>query len=519
MSQDYSRQGFKAVAWLIVVLLGVSFIPPQTVGNVTLRRANILSDIVTFDDPEKEVMEILDERDYEIDLAQVALRVAEAKAVNTLPDSVPTTIEWNLMPLPDSIPTTEMELTPPTRMIPIATPIEDFDETGYSRVEAFYRKLQTNGLTTRIAVLGDSFIEGDIMTAELREQLQQRYGGQGAGFAPMDYPLSGFRQTIRATSNGWTTYNILQNKTPAWLKEDYFISGWMSIPSTGASTRWEAPLRTGLLSTPGATGDFCERVRILFISRSNSRVEVTVNDATKRTFEIQGSDEVRQIVVRAPIRSLTFRVAGGANGFIGYGAIFEGETGVVVDNYAVRSDNGRALLRTNPSIDAQIDALIGGYDLIVLQYGLNILQADLYSYTRYGSQLEKMIAYARQCFPRAGIVVMGVSDRSVKSSNGQFEPMRSATALLKAQRGAAERMGAAFWSTFDAIRSQGGISQFVRNGWAGKDYTHVNFAGGRRVAWSLFDAVNDAAEQHKPIIWIRHDPVITPETEQEFKWK
>ena len=42
----------------------------------------------------------------------------------------------------------------------------------------------------------------------------------------------------------------------------------------------------------------------------------------------------------------------------------------------------------------------------------------------------------------------------------------------------------------DAMRALGGMEQFVKNGWAGKDYTHINYAGGRRVAWALFDAIN-----------------------------
>ena len=43
------------------------------------------------------------------------------------------------------------------------------------------------------------------------------------------------------------------------------------------------------------------------------------------------------------------------------------------------------------------------------------------------------------------------------------------------------------------MQSLGGMAQFVANGWAGKDYTHINFAGGRRVAWALYDAINRGA--------------------------
>ena len=92
----------------------------------------------------------------------------------------------------------------------------------------------------------------------------------------------------------------------------------------------------------------------------------------------------------------------------------------------------------------------------------------------------------------AAVLVLGVSDRSVKTDAG-FEPMDAIPHMLGYQRGAAENTGAAFWPTCDAMRSLGGMEQFVANGWAGKDFTHINYAGGRRVAWSLFDALNAGA--------------------------
>ena len=61
----------------------------------------------------------------------------------------------------------------------------------------------------------------------------------------------------------------------------------------------------------------------------------------------------------------------GNEGFIGYGAVFEAD-GVVVDNYSVRSNNGQAMFWTNPSVNAQMNDLLG-YDLVILQYGLNIM--------------------------------------------------------------------------------------------------------------------------------------------------
>ena len=301
----------------------------------------------------------------------------------------------------------------------------------------------------------------------------------------MASPLTAFRRTIKTQSKGWTAYNIMQRKSaPANLRGNFYVSGWVCQPTAGASTRWENTDYRKLL-------DSCNGARIFFLSPRDSRVEVTLNDTERREFDISGDDAVRQIEISAPhIRSLTFKVLSGTEGFIGYGAVFEGG-GVVVDNYSVRSNNGQAMFWTNPSVNAQINALTG-YDLVILQYGLNIMQSGVKSYTNYAAQIEKMVAFVRSCFPDAAVLVLGVSDRSTKTDAG-FEPMDAIPYMLDFQRQAARNTGAAFWPTCDAMRAQGGMEQFVKNGWAGKDYTHINYAGGRRVAWALFDALNAEA--------------------------
>ena len=476
--KDYTRRSWIAVTLLIAVLIGLSLIPPQTLGGVSLRRANILSDLISFEeDLEKAEKAIdLDDADFHIDLTQVARQIAD-----TVPQHAPTTYEWNLREEADDT-TAQPRLPDSVRLSPTLIPIEDFDTTGHSRLTAFYEKLQKGDAPVRIAVMGDSFVEGDILSSDLREKLQLRFGGSGAGFAPMASPLTGFRRTIKTQSKGWDSYNIMQRRnTPAAISDYYYISGWLCQPSDGASVRWEG-------SSDRACLDSCRTARILFVSRDDSRIEVTVNDRDNRTFDIEGSPAVRQIVVHDDIRSLSFKVLSGAAETIGYGAIFESAPGVVVDNYSIRSNNGQALFGTNPSVNAQIDAF-AEYDLVILQYGLNIMQEGVTNYSAYAARVEKMIAFVRSCFPEAAVLVLSTSDRSVKSDTG-FAPMSSAPAMVDWQRRAARATGAAFWSVYDAMRAQGGMERFVANGWAGKDYTHINYAGGRQVAYALVDALD-----------------------------
>lgn len=477
--KDYIHKGWIAAVALILLLLAISVIPPQTVGGMKLRRANILSDLLGFNDAQDAEMKssLFNEEDFRVDMDEVAEKID----ADTAAKQVQTSFEWNIphktAQRADPAPTPSSAETP-------LIPIEDFDTTGRG-MQAFYDTLLYARRPVRIAVLGDSFIEGDILTADLREKLQKTYGGGGAGFAPMASPLTAFRRTIKTQSKGWSSYNIMQYKTaPTALRDNFYISGWVCLAGEGASTRWENTNARQLL-------DSCTSARVFFISPRNSRVELILNDTLRREFTVQGDAAVRQIVVSAPhIHSLSLRVANGSEGFIGYGAVF-GSEGVVVDNYSVRSNNGQAMFWSNPSINAQINNMLK-YDLVVLQYGLNIMQPGVRNYAKYGQQIEKMVAYVRQCFPEATVLVMGVSDRAVKNESG-ITPMESVPHMISYQRAAARNTGAAFWSTYEAMRTQGGMERFVANGWAGKDFTHINYAGGRRVAWSLYDALNAGA--------------------------
>lgn len=477
---NYTRNGWIAAAALIGVLVAVSFIPPRSFGGVTLRRANILSDLLTFDDAPTRTTEsaVFNEEEFQVDMAEVTERIE----ADTVPPRVQTLFEWEIgrdtmprmQPLPDTL-----------RRVKRIVPIEAYDSLRPDGIRAFYDTLLTARRPVRIAVLGDSFVEGDILTADLRECLQMSYGGGGTGFAPMASPLTAFRRTVKTTSKGWTSYNIMQRKkTPAALREKFYVSGWVCQPANGASTRWETTTYRNKL-------DECTCGRIFFLSADSSRLEVTVNDSLRHEFAVEGDPAVRQIAVRAPrIGSLALRVVSGAEGFVGYGAVLEGE-GVSVDNYSIRSNNGQAMFWTNPSVDAQIDAMLD-YDLVILQYGLNIMQNGVYNYTNYAEQIVKMVTFVRECFPGAAVLIMGVSDRSVRTDAG-FRPMVAVPYMTAYQRLAASNVQAAFWPTSDAMHTFGGMETFVRNGWAGKDYTHINYAGGKRVGWALFEALNQGA--------------------------
>ncbi len=387
------------------------------------------------------------------------------------------------------------------------TPIEDYDSCSMSRLDRLYRKIALGESQVRIAFLGDSFIEADIITADLRELLQREYGGCGAGYAPMDSPLTKFRPTIKTASKGWTTSNIMQyNKLEESLRSHFSFAGWISRPSPGATTQWRGTTARQLIDT-------CQRARLHFIAQKGATLLITINEEQPQRYEFSASDNLQELTIEHPgIGSLKLEVQRGTAGFYGYGVLFEGLSGIVLDNYSVRSNNGRTIFWSSTELNAQIDRAIGGYDLVILQYGLNIMQRGISKYTSYGAQVERMIHSAQESFPAAAIVVMGVSDRWIKES-GAYTPMTSeAQGLTSFQRNAAEACGAGFWDTYAAMQSKGGMSAFVEQGWAAKDHTHINAKGGAQIAQMLLEAINDGVEEQRRHIIrrINYAPIIDP---------
>ena len=462
---------------VILGLVGLGFVPSFKIFGMEFERVDILSELRT--------VEITEDAAHaytaDFDLLEQELAVVEAQIceIDTLPEPIPVRYEW----IVQSTRSNHRTALRSEDFIPTGSAIvdfEDFDTLATTRFDNFIAKL-ANGEEVRIAFMGDSFVEGDIVTCDLREELQSRFGGRGAGFIPADIPFATVRKSIKRTSSNWKTYSVMKPKeAPEAVRERLFVSGYLAEGRTGATTRWQA-------TNSHASLDSCTQARILLISRDTSRVEVVLGDTLRNEFMIAGDERVREIFVEGTVDDIRLRVVEGS--VMCYGASMEGDGGVTVDNFSVRSNNGHAIFGTSATVNRQIDEFLG-YDLVVLQYGLNIMQKGQRVYAKYRDQVRDMIAYAERCFPNAAILVVGVSDRWVKNAEtNAYEPIGSVDALTKYQRAAADSCNVVFWETARVMQNLGGMPTFVSNGWAAKDYTHINYAGGKRIANALTEAI------------------------------
>ncbi len=473
-----SRAGWFTLC-VVLGVMALGIIPPFKIYGMLTERVDILSELRPEAVASEETMEYV--ADIERLEQELAMMVVDSVAlVDTLPEPPTTRYEWIMEQASKreyrALRSDDFSIDTANRVIAI----EKFDTLECGKFDRFIKKL-ADGEDVRIAFMGDSFIEGDILTSDFRAIMQEQFGGRGVGFVACDIPFGTVRKSVKRSSTGWTAYSVMKPKSlPERVKDKFFVSGYLAEGKSGATTRWSS---TDIFPTL----DSCSRARVLVYSRDSSRVVVEVNDSLHQSFDIEGADMLRELYVEAPISSLRLRVDSG--NVLCYGASLEGDGGVVVDNFSVRSNNGHAIFGTSAKINRQADDMLH-YDLVVLQYGLNIMQKGQRGYSRYRDQLRDMIAYAERCFPEAAIVVMGVSDRWVKNEEStKYEPIGSVDALSSYQRAAADSTNVAFWATAKAMEKLGGMPKFVANGWAAKDYTHINFYGGKRIAEELAEAI------------------------------
>jgi hypothetical protein len=173
-----------------------------------------------------------------------------------------------------------------------------------------------------------------------------------------------------------------------------------------------------------------------------------------------------------------------------YGVALEDSIGISVDNFSMRSNPGMGLLLVDRARMRQFDSL-RNYNLVVLQYGLNVIsENDSSGYLWYLDKMVALIKRLKENFSNCGFLLVSVGDRCNKQ-NGKIATMPDVKVMRDIQRKIARKSGIAFWDMFEAMGGENGIRKYTeaQPPLAAKDYTHLTFRGGRKIAKKLADAL------------------------------
>lgn len=325
----------------------------------------------------------------------------------------------------------------------------------------------------RIAWYGDSFSDGDILVSDLRDTLQTLYGGNGVGFVPITSEIAGFRRSVIHSFGGWNTSSILTNAGSKHLG----INGFSYSPDSGNYVFYKGTnhfKHTSSFSTFRLfyTASYKQKARIM-INRKDSRIMELAVSSTPSMIMVK-SDTIRQVSARFNLAGITC-----------FGASLEDETGIYIDNFAIKGNSGLGLQAIPERNLAAFDSLLN-YDMIVLQFGLNVSNSPTQNFNGYIRGMSKLINKLKVAFPDTPILLLSVSDRSQRRQ-GQFVTMPVIPFLIQAQEKIAFDNKILFWNLFEAMGGENSMAGFANSkpALANKDYTHLNFAGGRKVGLSF----------------------------------
>lgn len=441
---------------IVAALMGLHFMPRVEIFGMELRRVDILSDLFpdTPDVSEKELAEALKQQ-----------RPHPAHgSVNDCPKGM--------------------------------VCIEDYAIEEEKSMDVFYRKLcnlKTQGRPVRIAYFGDSFIEGDIFTADLRDLLQSRFGGAGVGYVDMASQTAGFRQSVRAFSQNVEAHSVMDSahrNNLLGINCRYFFPRRGEVSLTLKGTAY------------GKNTGQAQKSQLFLKTTVPLQVTAEVNGGEPQTFHLQGENRIQCLTTTGVISQVkwSFYADSLAHRHITlYGATMDNERGVTVDNFSLRGSGGGVLLSV-PDENLKQFFEHRPYDLIVLHYGLNVIGpgSGKKAADNYGHILDRMIRKFQQLQPGTPILVVSVSDRDSRDKEGRITTLGGIRYLVNAQQQAALRNGTAFWNLFEAMGGTASIKRMAEQkpALANKDYTHLTFRGGKVLADKLYEALVQAVKNY-----------------------
>lgn len=366
---------------------------------------------------------------------------------------------------------------------------------GYQNLQRFYAKLrklaEDKSGTVRIAYFGDSMNDGDFIVQDVRSEFQENYGGRGVGFVGVSSLSAGSRGSIsHQYSKNWNSQTFLKVKKPS---RPFGIDGQVFFAKDPGQTYW---VRYKAQSQKHSTE--LNNPTLLYGSSRNGKGYVTVraDKDSVSTKSLNPSNTLNTLALTShSVKSLQIDFHHSDSIPI-YGFNFDDGKGVHVDNFSMRGNSGLPLSILSPSLMNAFDKALN-YDLIILQYGANVLGYGSLNYGWYEKSMTKVVENLRQCFPNADILIISTADKASKIDQVmQTDP--AVEALARAQRNYARKTGCGFISLYQLMGGKGSMVKWVDEyKMAGKDYTHFNVSGSRKIAKLIYSEIDKGYAKYK----------------------
>ncbi len=362
---------------------------------------------------------------------------------------------------------------------------------GIKQLDTKLSQAHLNNEIIRVLHFGDSQIEGDRITAYIRESFQDRFGGSGPGLISVLDPQHINPSIWLGNNDNWklnTIYDRNRDKT----KNSYGLIGqYAELPA-----QTEGIIKISKSPWAEKHASNYQRIRLFIAPHADS---ILIKGKIKKTEVIDdklpSSANLTEINWEFPQVSPSLQLQIKSQSELAVlGCALDSTSGVAVDNLALRGQSSPLLHRTNTDLFKAMGEHLN-IGMVMIQFGTNMIPIETKNYGFYQKILAHQFDLIKEYLPEIPVMIIGVAD-AAHSSNGKVQSYKHLTYLRDAQKELALQYGFAYFDLYEAMGGEGSIITWSKSDptLALTDYIHFTREGGKRAAdyvvkalWKQFD--------------------------------
>ena len=384
----------------------------------------------------------------------------------------------------NSLPT-KMQV-PPTKL---DTSIQVVDVATFS---SFFEalKIMSNDPNERVRVIhyGDSQLEGDRITMQLRDALQKKYGGYGFGYVSLS-PLVAPSSLAFSQEEGLLRKTVFGRRDTSVKDMRYGHLASFTALSENEQGGFEGSVVLNKRNWGFTRARNYSTLKLHMDASAPVRVSFSVEDTIYSTRIFPNGEWTLGLDVPL-VDEFSMHIESSAPARI-FGWSFESPTGVHVDNVAMRGASGMIFTKLD-EVQLQKSLQREAYTLIIMQFGGNAVPylKDEAHAKRFARSIGRQLDQMQKLYPSAALLFIGPSDMSRKEGIA-MESYPLIPVLKTALRKEVLSRGAGYWDLFDVMGGEGSMVDWVTQepAFAVKDYIHFTPKGaswvGSRLAQEL----------------------------------
>ena len=371
---------------------------------------------------------------------------------------------------------------------------------------------------------GDSPTTADLITGDVRQQLQQRFGDAGPGFNLIAKPWAWYQhRDIDETDKGWKFTTAV-----GLMREGQFGIGGVGFDGgKDASARYMfsgASPESMQLIWKNQTGGGSVAIDADDIAVATVSTATPIDQLMQGALATPETPVAKPVAVTAPqfrtiqlpagAKSVSLKVTDG-NVHL-YGVIFERhQPGLTYDSIGL---NGASITVLSRAISK--DMLKQSFahlhpDLVVINYGTNEAGFASFIGKQYEGELRMAIARVHEAAPNASILLMSPMDRGERGAGNAISTMDTIPKIVDIQRRVAADTGCAFFNTFQAMGGEGTMQRWYEGKprLVGGDLIHPTPQGAKIVATAFVDQIQKGYTRYKSRIGLQPSVATPPVTQ------